>query len=422
MVIWRFALVALMFCIGASGSDSDPPSKEEFNLFCRIIKKANDMMYGSEYVYDERKDMEVVKEMEVFYNATTENINDLLKTLWDMKDFLKEHPPPMQLENRKQAHREIKYLIIDGEKKILENREIALEVNKKIKEAKLSVAQGMYGETVTQVPKEDGNFTDILSNTDSIFENNTTAKESCGHKGETSVGKTLINDIFCLCVGEGKDDGTSEAPCHKNILPPKKNRNNGGWTTMRHTSDRNNAISTAESFEKIEKVCLSLLKGKEQAKDMPALLEEFLEMIGKGSTKNNGNKIFGHSGRRIKNNGNNVTECTGAGTTGDGGQPDYHNDKICVDYTNNFKEGKNYKILWHNKFKNYYTFMDEAKIIEDKILKNHAEILLLKSKAWIAYNREKEDHTANLDDMNESQLFDGAQLTHIIPFPFIFFI
>ncbi|CCD13003.1 hypothetical protein, unlikely [Trypanosoma congolense IL3000] len=62
------------------------------------------------------------------------------------------------------------------------------------------------------------------------------------------------------------------------------------------------------------------------------------------------------------------------------------------------------------KNQNYYTIMDEAKMIKDKILKNQAEILLRKSKAWIAYSRDNADETSNIDDMNVSHFFDVGKI------------
>ncbi|CCD17654.1 hypothetical protein, unlikely [Trypanosoma congolense IL3000] len=147
---------------------------------------------------------------------------------------------------------------------------------------------------------------------------------------------------------------------------------------------------------------------------MPALLEEYVEMIRKVDKDK---RIFGHSGRGKKEE---VTTCTGEQGK-HGSDKEKNNEKICVDYGQNFKNGQ-YEIPWHNKFKEASERMNEAKKLEDKILQNHAEIVLLQSRAWIAYTLEKEDQTANLDDMNVSHLFDGAKLTHEIPLSFIFLI
>ncbi|CCD15515.1 Variant surface glycoprotein [Trypanosoma congolense IL3000] len=406
IMINTFLLVALVFCVGLGSAQ---PSAAEFNLFCRILAEANDMMYGPGYVYDENADRDIVKEMEVLYNATTANMKDFGNSLWDTKEFLKEHPPPMNPQNREDAHREIDKLIKEGEKKIEENKKIAEGVNKEINSAKLSVAQGIFGDEVKELPKQDGNLTKILNNTGSIFNHHESPSQSCGD-GNKETGKTLLNDFFCVCVGDG--DKESAGPCSPHILPSKHgNESNGGWKKMKIKSGE--AFQFNESFKHIEKVCTEeLVVEKQPIKNMDALLDEYVGMIGAGPAKEaNGNKIFGHRGRgRGHDNANKVTKCDGTGSTGDYDKADYHNENICVDYTNHTQDGINYNIPWHNKFKSYTDFMKEAKKLEDQILKNRAALLLLKTEAWLAYSREKDDETSNLDDMNISNLLDGTQL------------
>ncbi|CCD14746.1 Variant surface glycoprotein [Trypanosoma congolense IL3000] len=420
MVIEKLVLVVLVFSIGASGSGKQPPSAAEFNLFCRILTVANDMILEPDYVYHENVDREILNDMEVLYNATTENMDTFRKTLWETKDFLEAHPPPIGTQNRREAHREIGRLIKESERKIQESRQKAVEVNNKIKEARLSAAQGIYGDDVKDVPKEEGKLTSFLGNTGSIFVNGISAAHSCGN--ESGAGKTLINDIFCVCVGEGRSD--SAPPCHDAILPPKKaGKNCGSWSQMKYKKDEDITLNLTESIVKIEGVCRISLRKTKLTKNIPDLLVEFLEMIGKGDEKVKTNKerrIFGHSGRPV--NRGEVTECTGTGVTGNSGQPDYHNDKMCVDYKNNLNGENNYDIPWHKRFTEAFGRMNEAKALEDVILQNHAEILLLKSKAWIAYSREKEDETTNLDDMNVSHLFDGSRILYTISFSLLFLI
>ncbi|CCD15261.1 Variant surface glycoprotein [Trypanosoma congolense IL3000] len=430
MVIVKLSLVALVFCAGVALSGKKPPSAKEFNLFCRILRVANDMMVEPDYVYDENTDRETLKEMEVLYNATTDNMNDFRRTLWDMKDFLKEHPPPIRLENRRKAHSEIKKLIIKAEREITENREIAVEVNKEKDAAKWLVLQGMYGDNVKDVPREEGAWTDMRNNSENIFVNNTSAAESCGNN--SAAGKTIFNDFFCVCVGEGVED--TEGPCHPGIMAPKRALKNNKhcyedansdnctkWTEMKHHSSSIPPIPLVQAIGKIEQRCRIEIGKEEKVKDIPNLLKEFIELIGVGEAKNgtDAENIFGHSGRIKGNGNNNVNQCTGAGITGNKGQPDYHNDRICVDYTKNLKEGKTYEIPWHNKLKEAFDKMQEAKKIEDKIFQNHADILLLKTKAWTAYSIEKDDETINLDDMNISSIFEGAQLPPLFPFIFL---
>ncbi|CCD12193.1 Variant surface glycoprotein, partial [Trypanosoma congolense IL3000] len=207
MLIMKFSLVALVFCVDFGFTQ---PSAAEFNLFCRIWTEANDMMLEPDYVYDENVDKEIVKQMWVLFNATTDNMDDFRKTTWETKDFFQEHPPPTHSENRKRAHREIGHLIKEGEKQIEENRQLAKQVNDKIEAAKLSAAQGFYGEHVRRIPKNDRNLTEILNDTESIFNHHERSRESCGGKNK-STGKTLLNDFFCVCVGAGVDD--SDGPC-----------------------------------------------------------------------------------------------------------------------------------------------------------------------------------------------------------------
>ncbi|CCD14513.1 Variant surface glycoprotein [Trypanosoma congolense IL3000] len=394
MNVIKVSFVGLLLCLE---SGRGQPSKDEFNLFCRILVEANDMILEQDYAYDERKEREVLKQMEVLYNATTDSMNEFGKMLWKMRNFFEEHPPPMQLKNRQEARKEIGMLIADGERKIQENRHISRVINKKMEEAKVSVLQGMYGQNVKGVPKDDGEFITILRDKESIFVDNTTVGNSCGK--HSASGKTLINDIFCVCVGEGNTDGNSVGPCHTDILPPRKNNNDGRWTQMKYEKWDKDPIPLTESVEKIEYVCRELLGVNNKKGNMPALLQEFVGMIGKGEAKPSKNNIFGQSGRIKGNGNNNVTECTGAGKTGYSGTSDYHNENICVDYTHNYKNNK-YEIPWHNKFKHSLHIMKEAKEIEGKVLQNRAEILILKTKAWCAYGREREDETANIDDIS----------------------
>nr|CCD21850.1 VSG [Trypanosoma congolense IL3000] len=431
-MLMKFALVALVFCVGAL---SQRPSSAEFNLFCRILAEANNMMYGPEYVYDENVDEEIIKEMTVLYNATTGSMKDFGNSLWGTKEFLKEHPPPTDPKNREEAHRQIGNLIDKGEKKIEENKKIALEVNEKINEAKLSVAKGLYGEHVTVMPKDDKNLTEILNNTESTFVSSKSAAESCGHKeGKNKpAGKTLINDLFCVCVGDADD---AQGPCHQNIWSPKSWPGRGGcngndnckWTQIKFGPDdsRNPPLiqSFNESFQKIERLCREeMMQGNVKPENMAGLLREYVGMIGMGDKKTKKEKkIFGHSERNKGGKGKNqVEKCTGEKGEWSSNDPEKKNNNICVDYTNNKSEdGKTYNITWHTKFKNYTKIMQDAKQIEERILKNRAALLLLKSQAWVAYSREKDDETSNLDDMNVSNLFDGARVPPSFPFPFLF--
>ncbi|CCD12529.1 Variant surface glycoprotein [Trypanosoma congolense IL3000] len=432
MVIGKFALVALVFEV-AFGAER--PSEDEFNLFCRIFAETNDMMLEPDYVYDEGKDKEIVKEMEVLYNATTGNMDDFGKMLWKTKEFLKEHPPPTNPKNRRETHREIQDLIDKGEKIIQDNRDLASHINQKVEKAKLSVAKGIYGNHVTVVQKEDGNLTKILSNTSGIFNSNTSAKDSCGNES-AGAGKTLLNDFFCVCVGEG--DHESAGPCHSDLVPPRGDNTHCckedcdkeccedsecckcAWTQMKYSSE-NNPVNLTESLEKIEEVCRDLLGEKKETKKIPALLEEYVGMIGHGGAKERQNKthMFGQSGWGAEDTTieDKLKECTGSGDVGNGDWK--NNNKICVDYTKNYNEGtRTYDIPWHTKFREASEKMDQAKQLKDQILKNRANLLLLKSQAWVAYNREKDDETANLDDMNVSQLFDGSMLR--FPSPYLF--
>ncbi|CCD14898.1 Variant surface glycoprotein [Trypanosoma congolense IL3000] len=412
-MLMKFALVVLALCVGVK---SQRPSSAEFNLFCRILEEAERMLADvKDYVYDESKDREILEEMGVLFNATTDNMDEFRKTLWVTKDFFKAHPPPTDAGNRKKAHREIGNLIDKGEKKIQDSRKVAEKVNEKMKEAKLSVAQGLYGENVTEVPKDEGNWTKVRNNTGSVFVSNTSAKESCGNES-TTTGKTLFNDLFCLCVGEGGNE--AKAPCNGDIVPPK-NRGYGGkegsWTQLKYGGGGSPALSLAESIKKIEEVC-SKNKEDNLKRGMLGLLKEFEDMIEKGTKDPAMKKIFGHSGRRNKKE---VTTCDGSGgSKGNGDEKGSEN--ICVDYTRHFKDNK-YEIPWHEKFKNYSTLMKQAKKLEDQILKNRADLLLLKSQAWVAYSREKDDEATNLDDMNVSNLFDATQPPSSFPsFPFLF--
>ncbi|CCD15516.1 Variant surface glycoprotein [Trypanosoma congolense IL3000] len=408
-VLGKFFLVALVFCVGAL---SQRPSSAEFNLFCRILAKANDLMYGPDYVYNENVDKEIIKEMTVLYNATTDNMKEFRKTLWATKDFFEAHPPPMDAKNRQEAHREIGKLIDKGEKKIEENKKIGLEVNKKMHDAKVSVAQGIFGDKVTEVPQDEKNLTGFLGDTGDIFNDKSDVKKSCGN-GETKAGKTLINDLFCVCVGEG---GDSEGPCHTEIWPPRSwygCNGNCKWTLIKFGPDDNSnppklIKSLSESFKKIEHVCREeMMQNSVKSKDMAGLLDEYVGMIWNGTTKDaKEKKIFGHSERKKKDE---VTQCDGTKGSNNGNKEEKNNNHICVDYTKN-KEGDKYEIPWHNKFKNYTTLLKDAKQLENQILKNRADLLLLKTEAWAAYNRESDDETSNLDDMNVSNLLDGVQL------------
>ncbi|CCD12551.1 Variant surface glycoprotein [Trypanosoma congolense IL3000] len=423
MLLGKFALLPLVVSMGMASSRH--PSAAEFNLFCRILGKANDMIYGSNYVYNEDADRAIMREIEVLYNITTGNMNNFGKMLWKTKDFLTDYPPPTDPKNREEAHREIGKLIKDGEKKIEENKKIAEEVNQKIEEAKLSVAKGLYGEHVTVVPKDDKNLAEILNNTGSTFEDNKSAADSCGNVSTKPAGKTLINDLFCVCAGVGDN---AEGPCHPKIWPPKSWKDkNGKWTLIKFglSKDKPQLIqSFNESFQKIEHVCREeMIKRNVKPKNMDALLREYLWMIEMGDKKTKKEKkIFGHSERNKGGKGKNqVEKCDGSQGSWDYDDPEKNNNNICVDYTKNQnKNDKTYNITWHEKFRNYTEIMREAKKIEERILENHAALLLLKSQAWVAYSREKDDETSNLDDMNMSHLFDGTKIPFSFPFLFLF--
>ncbi|CCD15458.1 Variant surface glycoprotein [Trypanosoma congolense IL3000] len=413
-MIRKVTVVWFVYCICMC---SGQPSRDEFNLFCRILEKADSIVTEvQDYVYDEWQDRKAVWEMKRLYNATTGNMNQLRRTLWDMRDFLQQNPPPIQSRNRQKAHGTVLKLIAEADKIVRENRDAAERVNKKIEEAKLSVLQGLYGENVKGIPVTDGNFTAIQSEEWSIFNNASTASGSCGNNSAT--GKTLFNDIFCVCVGEG---GDADGPCSPYILPPKNGGGSGKWTQIKYTSSNSKALSLSESITKIEEACKKHLEENivDRPKGMKALLKEFADLIGVGEAKeNNSRHIFGHR-RRSNKDGNKVTSCDGTtGNQNSGGTKEKKNEKFCIDYKNNFESERNtYSIPWHNKFQAYFTKMHEAKSLEEKILQNRAEILILKAKAWAAYGQEKEDETANLDDISVTVEYET---TH--NFPLLYFL
>ncbi|CCD14267.1 Variant surface glycoprotein [Trypanosoma congolense IL3000] len=415
MMIRKFLLVALLFCVGAL---SQSPSSGEFNLFCKFLGEANYMTHGPGYVYDEDKDKEVLKEMQALHNATTENMNEFRKRLWVTKDFFQEHPPPTRPENWEKTHNEIGQLIKEGEKEIDKNRNLAKQVNEKIEAAKLLLAQGIYGDHVMELPKNDGNYTKVLENTNSIFNDENSASKSCGNTQE-KAGKTLINDLFCVCVGDADD---AQGPCHQKIWPPKSwgyTGSTGNWTQIKYGPGYPTLIpSFSESFHIIEQVCWeNMTENDFKSENITALLEQYVSLIGKGNDGVKQNKnIFGHS-TRSKNRGQ-VKECDGKQGNWHHNGPEKKNDKICVDYTRNL-QGKKYDIPWHNRFKEAAEKMQEAKKIEDRILENSAALLLLKTKAWAAYSREKEDENSNLDDMNISNVLDVAQIPSSLPLSYL---
>ncbi|CCD13339.1 Variant surface glycoprotein [Trypanosoma congolense IL3000] len=411
MVIRKFLLVTWLLCVGAG---RQCPSSAEFNLFCKLLREANYVMHGPVYVYDEDKDKETLKVMQVLHNATTKNMKEFQKTLWDMKDIFQEHSLPTRPENWEKTHNEIGQLIMEGEKEVDKNRNLAKQVNEKIEAAKLLLAQGIYGDHVMELPKNDGNYMKVLENTSSIFNDENSASKSCGNTQE-KAGKTLINDLFCVCVGDADD---AQGPCHPNIWPPKSwgyTGSTGNWTQIKYGPDYPTLIpSFNESLHIMEQVCWeNMTENNVKSENITALLEQYVSLIGKGNggVKQNKN-IFGHS-TRSKNRGQ-VKECDGQQGNWHHNGPEKKNDKTCVDYTHNL-QGKKYDIPWHNKFREAAEKMKEAKTIKVRILKKRAALLLLKTKVWAAYNREKDDETSNLDDVNLSNLLDGTQLPSFSP-------
>nr|CAQ57340.1 expression site-associated gene 2 (ESAG2) protein [Trypanosoma brucei brucei]CAQ57355.1 expression site-associated gene 2 (ESAG2) protein [Trypanosoma brucei brucei] len=105
--------------------------------------------------------------------------------------------------NRTTAYQEIKKLFEKAKKlkeEIEVNRTKALNASRSAKD---NMLRAVYGEAVDVARNENKTLEKAMRGNKALLFNSVDhANMSCGSYGDKLVGKTLINDFFCLCVGE----------------------------------------------------------------------------------------------------------------------------------------------------------------------------------------------------------------------------
>nr|CCC93442.1 unnamed protein product [Trypanosoma congolense IL3000] len=411
-------------------------NKEEFRVMCKLLSLHEKGIPPPQFENVE-KENEIIEEMEFLERATGIDVSNFESSVWKMKKFLKEHPPPEGEEARKAANEKIRQLLQKAEdvkKRSDQNRKSAIAP---WESAQLKVLQAVYGEQATKLTKYLGTQVNFTSNTENIFENSSDANYSCGADGTESsegrpVGKTLINDIFCLCVGECNLGN----PCHDDLGSPNKatyktkgksincstDKTKGKWSQIKYKTGSQTALSFTESWEAIKKSCDDVLQLEKFNIEMNATLMEFEKLLHGDNKSDSGRKILGYEFNHTKLSYKCIGNATQLGSwDNDLGYRVQKEHQTCVDYTHTLKTNK--EIPWRKKIReamNYATEMETIVAEEQTFL---AELIKLKNSAWMAYNKEKDEEFYEIEnyDYNKEELADFPK-THLLFCTLMYFI
>ncbi|CBH18519.1 expression site-associated gene (ESAG) protein,putative [Trypanosoma brucei gambiense DAL972] len=259
--------------------------------------------------------------------------------------------------NSTTAYQEIKKLLEKAKKlkeEIEVNRTKALNASRSAEE---NMLRAVYGDAVDVARNENKTLEEAMRGNKSLLFNSVDdAGTSCGSYGDKLVGKTLINDFFCLCVGEAKNvkikqnlphpghvtpyDGVYNGyncPCKDEIRRPKS----GSWTMMAEyckggediCNPDNVTYDHTEAWDVISKACV-YKNVASNVKTLKSALAQFDALLNLEQHEYQVRGIFGYV--RTENNENRT--CTGhtAGFT-------------CVSYNHTLENGG---IPWYNRLTN----------------------------------------------------------------------
>nr|CCC93345.1 unnamed protein product [Trypanosoma congolense IL3000] len=410
-------------------------NKEEFRVMCKLLSLHEKGIPPPQFENVE-KENEIIEEMEFLERATGPDVSNFESSVWKMKKFLKEHPPPEGEEARKVANEKIRQLLQKAEdvrKRSNQNRESAITPWEM---AQLKVLQAVYGDHIKNLTKYLDTHVNFTSNTGDIFDSSEGANYSCGAdvtepKNGKTVGKTLINDIFCLCVGECNWGN----PCHDDIGSPNKasykrkkwfscdtDANKGEWTKIKYKTGSKTALSFSESWEAIKKSCDDVLRLEKFDIEINATLTEFDKLLHGDNQSNSGRMILGYKFNHTEISYKCIGNATQLGKWNSslGYQPPSEH-QTCVDYTHTLKTKKD--IPWRSKIKeamNYTTEMEYIVAEEQTFL---AELIKLKNNVWMAYNKEKDEEFYEIENYNyNKEEFADFPKTHLLFYTLMYFI
>nr|CAQ57460.1 expression site-associated gene 2 (ESAG2) protein [Trypanosoma brucei brucei] len=259
--------------------------------------------------------------------------------------------------NRTTAYQEIRKLFEKARKlkeEIEVNRTKALNASRSAQE---NMLRAVYGDAVDVARNENKTLEEAMRGNKSLLFNSVDhANMSCGSYGDKLVGKTLINDFFCLCVGEAHKVQTGQSatdgnynltmieiynrlncPCKDAIRRPKS----GSWTMMAEHCDGDGRICDpenvtyghTEAWDVISEACVYKNIGS-NVKTLKSALAEFDDLVNLEQDKYQVKGIFGY----VRTDHNKNHACTGhtAGFT-------------CVSYKHTLENGG---IPWYNRLSN----------------------------------------------------------------------
>ncbi|EAN76764.1 expression site-associated gene 2 (ESAG2) protein, putative [Trypanosoma brucei brucei TREU927] len=252
------------------------------------------------------------------------------------------------------------------------NRTKALNASRSAED---NMLKAVYGDAVDVARNENKTLEKAMrGNKSLLFNSIDNAGTSCGSYGDKLVGKTLINDFFCLCVGEAinvtedmrqkrdeKEEEDNEdnedkkkeesgkgkysdsvyngfnCPCKDEIRRPK----NGSWTMMANYCKGNSSpcspdnikYNYTEAWDVISKACV-YKNVASNVKTLKSALAQFDALVNLEQDKYQVKGIFGY----VRTDKNENRTCTGhtAGFT-------------CVSYKYTLENGG---IPWYNRLTN----------------------------------------------------------------------
>ncbi|CCD11701.1 Variant surface glycoprotein [Trypanosoma congolense IL3000] len=370
MVKW--ILMFLTTLMGVMGNEQY--NAEEFKHLCKILRVAEG---EPEKIPDELgKFTDVRRVLNSLLRATKTSTATYQKVIRLNSDDKDDADFISYTVKRRLANEKIKHTMGKVNEIFSRIEEELIQANKERTQARNSLVHAIYGEQVGEIPK-DQEISSVLKNvsTASIFNRwggeldvdvheDVPTKPTCGATTGEGAGFTLINDFYCLCVGEQND----KAVCHEDIRGPcccckdcqdckcdkcacsncgnkcKGCEHHGKWMYL-FDVNKSEIVDLPEGWPVIRKACQKVFPENvtTTAESIQEVLDDFHKLLGSNSSEKvitTGGSDAENESRRlvvlgyVKQMDQNYDSCTGK------------ENAVCVDYWTvlNNRHG----IVWQN--------------------------------------------------------------------------
>ncbi|CCD13614.1 Variant surface glycoprotein [Trypanosoma congolense IL3000] len=246
------------------------------------------------------------------------------------------------------------YAIAQEVKRLMENvKDLRREATKKRLSAKRHLHQVIFGEYGGEA-EDMGELGPSAETISKIF-SGTTFQESCGGKGDTPAGKSLINDFICLCAHSFQKKANDDKSICKYNVDTTVDANFKNWTAAWHENNHRICVNTPP-----------LTPNPQNIRKLVALFERAVEREQTGSQVKG---VFGF----VNNNEKNECNTTKVGST-------------CVNYIHTLSHGG---IEWVNHLKNASQDLQDMARYAEESESSLPQLEMLEYNALLLYEEAK---------------------------------